>query len=75
MNTEEEKDETGKAKCTDFVSAFKGCKEMFEGMNKCCPDQNVSQDCSAMNEQMMKSMMGMCCGRKTDNQNFDEKSK
>ena len=66
MNTEEKKDKTGKAKCTDFASAFKPCKEMFDGINKCCPDQNDSLDCSAMMEQMMKSMMGMCCGTKTE---------
>ena len=57
MNTEK-KDETGKAKCNDFSSAFKDCKEMFGGMNRCCLDQKDSMDCSAM--------MGMCCGRKTE---------
>jgi len=66
MDTKEKKCETGRAKCTDFGSAFKDCKEMFEGMKKYCSDQNDSPDCSAMMEQMMKSMMGMCCGTKTE---------
>jgi hypothetical protein len=66
MNTEEKKDKKEKAKYTDFASTFSGCQEMFEGMNKCCMGQDGSADCSPMMEKMMKRMMEMCCGLRTN---------
>ena len=69
MNTEEKKGETCETKFTDFTSDFRGCEDMFEKMDKCCPGQDASPDCSAMRKQMMKSMMGVCCGAKMESRN------
>jgi hypothetical protein len=64
MNTKDKKKKTG---CTDFTSACKGFQGMFEKMAKCCPDKGSFTDCSGM----MKDMMEMCCGSKTNNDKSD----
>ncbi|NIM96592.1 MAG: hypothetical protein GTO24_00490 [candidate division Zixibacteria bacterium] len=71
MNTEKTKKKEDKAGCADFVSTFKGFQEMFkgmpEGMGKCCTGQDGTIDCSTM----MKSMMEICCGPKTEDTEGD----
>jgi hypothetical protein len=74
MKTEKTKDNGTKERCADF-----GCcdpenfKKMFEMMNKCCPGQSNSTDLSAMMSGMMKNMMEMCCGSKTEDIKVDIK--
>lgn len=72
MKTEKTKDNGTKEGCADF-----GCcdpenfKKMFEMMNKCCPGQSDSTDFSAMMSGMMKNMMEMRCGSKTEDIKVD----
>jgi hypothetical protein len=71
MSTEETKDKKEKARCADFGCTPENFKKMFEMMEKCCPGQGDSMDCSAMMGGMMKGMTEMCCEPKTDKTKAD----
>jgi len=49
-----------------YTNSFGDDPEMFEKMSKCFPGQDGSADFSAMKDDMMKKMMEMCCGTKTE---------
>lgn len=67
MQTEETKDNGTKAESTDFgCCSSENFQKMFEKMSKCCPGQGDASDFSAMKGAMMKNMMKMCCGPKTN---------